>query len=455
MPNEALEKYASRLAARDCALAMRLLRGVLQNMALCDYYVSCFSSLKLNKIEPRVLDILRLSVYQLVFMNRIPHSAAVDEGVSLAAKYANQRASGFVNAVLRKVAEAAGKRDLPAIADCSAEQALSVRYSHPEWLIEELFESLGPESTELFLSANNADDLAICAQVNTLLANTDEVIKEFEADGVDAKRHEWLGDCVTIRGAGDITQMNAFKNGHIYIQDAAARLAVTAAGPAPGMYIIDGCAAPGGKSFASALAMENSGRISAFDLTDEKLRMITAGAERLGINIIETAISLMTDTAKAGNAGCASINLGTGCGGDDHCALSNPGLGDSESKADIVIADVPCSGFGVIRKKPEIRYKTAKMIENLPSIQKSILCNLSNFVKPGGILLYSTCTVLKRENEDVTDWFLALDNNYVRESFSLPHIGEIITGHCTLLPHIHGTDGFYICKLRRKNNNEN
>ena len=425
LPDEALERYTAEMPARESALAMKLLSGVLQNKALCDYYISCYSKMKLNRIEPQVLDILRISVYQIVFLTRIPRSAAVNEGVSLCAKHADRRSSGYVNAVLRKVSQAAETNALPQITGLNAEEILSVRYSHPEWLVRELCDELGSDEAELFLEANNADDVPVCAQVNTLLTNTEDVLRELGACGAEVSRHDWLPDCVLLKGAGDITRLEAFRNGHIYIQDAAARLAVTAAAPKPGMLVIDGCAAPGGKSFASAIAMENKGRIVAADVTDDKLLRIKQSAERLGIKIIDTV-----------------INDATAVRGDITDIIPH--------KADIVIADVPCSGFGVIRKKPDIRYKSAQMTEYLPAVQREILKGLSAYVRPGGVLLYSTCTVLKRENGDVIDWFLSENADYRLESFSLPHIGDITTGFCTLMPHIHGTDGFFICKLRRR-----
>ena len=420
LPGVALGGMSKELTPPDAALAMRIVNGVLQNAALIDYYISSFSSIKLKKIEPRVLDILRLSIYQLAFMTKIPHSAAVDEGVKLASVNANPRAAGFVNALLRKAADASGKMSLPQVAADSAAQILSIKYSHPEWLVKEFIASFGEDSAEALLRANNADSLPVTAQVNTLLASAEDVIRELENDGVTARRHEWLDACVEMSATGDMTRLSSFKKGHIYIQDAAARLAVHAASPEPGMFVIDGCAAPGGKSFAAAVMMKNTGKIAAFDLTQDKAGRISDGANRLKLEIVSAEIR---DAAAP--------------------------AADHAGKADIVIADVPCSGFGVIRKKPEIRYKTEQSVSGLPDIQKSLLQSLSAYVKPGGVLLYSTCSLLERENEAVTGWFVGCNDDFRKEEFELPHIGRITSGECTLLPHIHGTDGFYICKMRR------
>ena len=420
-PDAALSALLERSGAtrREAALASRLVGGVMQNMALCDFYAAHFSTMGLKKVEPRVLDILRLSIYQIVFLTKIPNSAAVSEGVALAKKYANPRAAAFVNAVLRKVADAAENNGLPVVAG-EPERVLSIEYSHPEWLVREFCEILGMENAERFLSVNNAESLPVTAQVNTLLTDTEAAASLLVSGGAEVSRHEWLDGCLELRGAGNIGQLEAFRNGSIYIQDAAARLAVSAAAPKPHDFVIDGCAAPGGKSFAAAIMMENKGKVAAFDVNAAKLRHITDGAARLGIGIIDVAEK----------------------------DASAP-VGELAGRADVVLADVPCSGFGVIRKKPEIRYKAKGDIEGLNDIQQRILSVLSSYVKPGGVLLYSTCTVLRRENEGVANWFLDNHSGFSTESFTLPGVGFVPGGIVTLWPQTHGTDGFFICKMRK------
>jgi len=417
---------------RDKNLAMRMFNGVLQNMALCDFYAECFSSIALKKLEPRVLDIIRLSIYQIVFLTKVPRSAAVSEGVSLAKKYANTRAAGYVNAVLRKISDAAERSELPQ-PDGDFEHKLSIKYSHPLWLVHELNESLGPDGAEAYLKAGNEPDTPVTAQVNRLSTDTDKTLAALKTDGIAALRHAFLEDCIEMYGPGEISNLEAFTGGYMYIQDAAARLVVTAADPKPGDFVIDGCAAPGGKSFAAAIVMNDTGRIVALDVNERKLRLINDGAKRLGISIIET---FNKD---------AAVPL-------HDMATSTPIPGvceDWSSKADVVLADVPCSGFGVIRKKPDIRYKREKDISGLPEIQFDILTGLSSYVKPGGLLVYSTCTVLKRENDAVVERFLAECCDFSPEDFSLPGIRTSRDGKLRLLPHIHGTDGFFICKLRK------
>ncbi len=404
---------------RDASLAARIFYGVMQNLALCDFYISSFSSVKASKMEPQVLDILRLCVYQLVFMSKIPANAAVYEGVELAKKYSNPRAAGLVNAVLRKIA-GTQPAQLPEVTGATPTERLSVQYSHPVWLVDSFIERLGAEGAEELLKANNAE-AAITVRVNTQKTDTQSLITVLQQDTVEAVEHPFVPDCLELRNTRSLERLGAFTEGSFYVQDPAAMLAVTAAGVKPGMFIIDACAAPGGKSFAAALEMCDTGRVLSCDINEKKLRRVTEGASRLGLKSIETHVM----DARVVNT-------------------------DFIEKADAVLADVPCSGFGVIRKKPEIRYKPEQETEKLPALQLQIIDTLSRYVKPGGILLYSTCTLLRRENEDVAAAFLDSHSDYAAEPFLLPGIsGEVTTGMTTLWPHVHGTDGFFICRLRK------
>lgn len=404
---------------REAALASRIFYGVIQNRTLCDFYISSFLSLKLSSLQPMVHDILLLSVYQLIFMSKIPVSAAVNEGVSLAKKHSNPRAAGLVNAVLRKISINLDK--LPEVGGNDIFERLSVLYSHPVWLVKAFCGRLGEEGAEALLKVDNSDAV-ISVNVNTLKADMQSVLSRLNEELADAVVHPWLHNCLEIRHAHHLERLRAFNDGQIYVQDAAALLAVRAAGPKPGMLVIDGCSAPGGKSFASAIEMMDTGRILSCDINEKKLCRVLSGAQRMGIKIIETR-QMDARTAE-------------------------PALFD---KADIVLADVPCSGFGVIRKKPEIRFKPESEIEKLPELQLEIINALSKYVKPGGILLYSTCTLLQRENEDIIAAFLKTHQNFYPETFQLPEpIGEVKAGMLTLWPHLHGTDGFFICRLRRR-----
>lgn len=408
-----------RLDPRDASLASKICYGVLQNMSLCDHYIFSYSTVKPSKMEPMVLDILRLSVYQIVFLTKIPHSAAVNEGVALTKKFANAKAAGLVNAVLRKISSNAGNLPQPPRDDIR--KYLSVKYSHPLWLVNEFCAAFGDDGAEAFLRANNGE-APITVQVNTLKTSAEAMTAKLLANGVSVTAHPWLPDCLELSDTGSIERLRPFTEGDFIVQDAAARLAVIVAAPKPETRILDACAAPGGKSFTSAMLMENRGSILSCDIHEKKLKQIEAGARRLGIGIIKT---------EARDAG-------------EFCP-------EHECAFHTVIADEPCSGLGVIRKKPDIRYKDPGDIARLPEIQLKILSNLSRYVMPGGVLLYSTCTVLKRENEDVIESFLESHPGFEVEEFILPEpIGRVKMGMITLLPHIHGTDGFFICRLRKK-----
>ena len=404
---------AAELSGRDAALATQLCFGVLQNQMLLDFYLAKFSNIPLKRMEGKVVQTLRLGAYQLLYLNRVPDHAAVSEAVSLARKKAkNPRAAGLVNGVLRSLIRQREALEPPA--------DLFTRYSHPQWLVDSFVARLGREEAEALLAADNGEP-PTCAQVNTLKISAEELATMLTAEGVAVEPHPWLPDCLFLNGTGSLEHLEAFQKGYFYIQDAAAHLAVLAAAPQPGWRVLDACAAPGGKSFAAAIAMENRGSVTSCDIHPHKLRLIEAGYQRLGLDII-------------------------------HANL----LDGKERKAellnsfDLVIADVPCSGLGIIRKKPDIRYKDPEPLENLPRVQAAILDNVADYVRPGGVLLYATCTLLERENEGVVRAFLDKQRDFTLEGFQVsgPFL-DTDTGMLTCWPHRHGTDGFFFAKLRR------
>lgn len=414
--NNIIEKEG--MDSREAALASRITYGLLQNTTLLDFYIGHYCTTRPEKLEPKVLDILRLTAYQLAFLTRIPARAAVDEGVKLCKQHSNEGAVRLVNAVLRRIAE--NKDSLPEPPRDDPAKYLSVKYSHPLWLTEEFIRILGEDGAEELLNGNNAD-VPVTVQVNTIKTDTDTVLSQLEGQSVKANRHPWLDGCIELDRAGDIGSLKPFTDGLIYVQDPAARLAVMAASPKPGQRVLDACAAPGGKTFAAAIAMENRGEICACDIHQKKLALIERGAQRMGIDIIRTRVS-------DGRIFCDEML----------------------NSFDIVIADVPCSGTGVIRKKPEIRLKTAEETRSLPGIQKAILENVSRYVRPGGVLIYSTCSILPRENGEVISEFLSKNDDFSLEELVLPNpIGNTKSGMLTLYPHIHDTDGFFIGKMRK------
>jgi len=410
-----LREYIRRdgLDRRDAALASRLCYGVLQNRMLLDFYIASFLRGRLRDLQPAVLDILRLGVYQLVLSDRIPDQAAVNEAVEQAKRCANSRAAGLVNGVLRNIAR--GRDKLPEPPD------LATKYSHPAALTALLREAVGDELLEPTLRCDN-ESPRTAVQVNTLKIAPAALRAHWEEAGIACESLPWQPGCLLLSGAGGVESLPGYAEGWFYVQDPAARLAVSAAGLAPGMRVLDCCAAPGGKSFAAALAMENRGEILSCDIHPHKLKLIETGAERLGVPILRTALQ--------------------------DASVFQP---EQENAFDAVLADVPCSGLGVIRKKPDIRYKDLSALGQLPTVQAAILENVGQYVRPGGALLYSTCTILRRENEDVVSAFLASHPEFSAEPMALPEALRLPNrGTATLIPCLHGTDGFFLAKLRKK-----
>ena len=409
---------AEGLDARDRALCSRISYGVMQQRLYLDYYIDLYCTMHLRRVEPKVLDILRASAYQLLFMERIPPSAAVNEGVALCRSTGCARAAGMVNAVLRRLAE---NRDaLPQVRAGSRTEELSIKYSTPHELTELLMNEYG-DGTEALLQSQN-EPAPVMMQVNTCRTDACALLDSLEREGVQARLHGYLPDCVVCDAPGSIERLEAFRSGWFYVQDAAAKMSVMALGILPGMRILDVCAAPGGKSFAAAAAAGGQAEIIACDLHENKLRRIESSAKRLGFDgIISTAA----------------------CDGRVY-------LPEWENSFDAVICDVPCSGLGVIRKKPDIRYKPVSDFDRLPEIQLAILRNAARYVKPGGALMYSTCTVLRAENGDIARKFSAENTDFAPEDFNLPGGTESTAGQVQFLPHIHGTDGFFAAKFRRK-----
>lgn len=402
------------LDGRDAGLASRLCFGVLQNRMLLDFYLAGLCTVKLERLEEPVLECLRLGAYQILYLDRVPDRAAVNESVELARKHARHpRAAGLVNGVLRNLARQ--KEHLPEPPDGA------VRYSHPAWLAETFTARLGGEGAARLMEADNTPPPTY-AQVNTCRFTAEQVRAALEAQGAEAAPHPWLADCLLLSGTGNLEQLEAFRQGMFYIQDPAARLAVQAAEPRAGMRILDACAAPGGKSFAAAIAMGGQGEILSCDIHPHKKTLIEAGARRLGLDCIQAE----TLNAKE----CKEELL---------------------DRFDLVIADVPCSGLGIIRKKPDIRYKAPGPLAGLPKVQGDILENVCRYVRPGGRLLYATCTLLERENEGVVNAFLDRHSDFTAVPLQLPEpIGTVPEGQLTLWPHIHGTDGFFMACLERK-----
>ena len=405
-----------RLDSRDAGLATRLCYGVLQNRMKLDFYLKQLLTGKLKDLHPVVHDILHLGLYQIYELDRVPDSAAVNESVALAKKYCKKQryAPGLVNAVLRKAADERDSLKQPA--------SWVDKYSHPQALVDLLIRDIGKPRMEAMLRANNEAPKTMI-QVNTLKTTAAALAEKLEQAGVSVEPHGWMPGCLVLGGTGDIEKLESFRNGEFYVQDPAAKLSVCCAQLSQAdLNLLDCCAAPGGKSFAAAIAMGGRGTITSCDIHPHKIGLISNGAQRLGLG-----------------------NLTARC---QDAARNNP---EWNEKMDVVIADVPCSGYGIIRKKPDIRYKDPASMADLPQLQLAILRNQARYVKKGGVLLYSTCTLLRRENEDVVAAFLSENDEFYLEPLSLPApFPRNESGMLTLVPGEYDTDGFFISRLRRK-----
>ena len=415
--NGVLKEYIQRdrLDGRDAALATRLTYGVLQNRSKLDFYLKQLLTGKLKDLHPAARDILHLGLYQIYEMDKIPESAAVNESVTLTKKYCkNPKASALVNGVLRNAVRTKGTLKEPV--------SYADRYSHPDELISLLKKDLPKGKLEPMLIANNAAPQTV-VQVNTLRVTMAKLVELLEKEHVTAQPHGWMNDCLVLSGTGNLEHLRSFQEGLFYVQDPAAKLSVLCARlPAEDLRVLDCCSAPGGKSFAAAIAMEGRGQITSCDVHAHKIGIIENGAARLGLTNI---------TARQQDA-----------------TVRVP---EWEETMDVVIADVPCSGLGIIRKKPDIRYKNLREMEALPQLQLAILENQSAYVKKGGVLIYSTCTVLKRENEEIVHAFLKKHADFTLEPLELPAVfPKNETGMLTLIPGEYDTDGFFISRLRRK-----
>ena len=403
------------LDKRDAALATRLAYGVLQNRMLLDFYLKQLLTGRLKDLRPVVRDILHLGLYQIKMMDKIPVSAAVNESVTLAKTYCKKQphAAGLVNGVLRNAAKKT---------DWQEPEDLATKYSHPAGLVK-LFESyVGKERLEPMLRANNAAPDTV-VQVNTLKTTPAKLALRLEQEGVAAVPHKWMKNCLVLSGTGSLEKLPSFLEGEFYVQDAAAKLAVDCAKIEEGdFFVTDCCAAPGGKSFAAAMALGGKGRIVSSDIHAHKIPLMEKGAARLGFDNIHPR--------------------------QFDASVFDPEL---EGKVDYAIVDVPCSGYGIIRKKPDIREKDPDTMKELPALQLAILCNQARYVRSGGVLIYSTCTLVRRENEGVVEKFLKANPDFYTEPLDLPgEFGTNTTGMLTLVSGEHDTDGFFICRLRRR-----
>lgn len=397
-----LDRYG--FSGADRGLFTRLVYGVTERLVTLDYIIGQLASRPLEKIDDDTKNILRLGIYQLLWMDRVPDHAAVSETVSLAPK----NAKGFVNAVMREFIRRNKEYSLPDKAD--AENYFSVKYSCPAPLCRFFLSVFDRETAEKIIEGT-LRETPVTIRVNTVKTNAEELVAEVFPEG---KISPLSDDLIEIQTLGAPFS----PDGRYFVQDPASRLTVKILDPRAGELIIDTCAAPGGKSFSAAIDMKDEGKIYSFDLHKNKVSLIEKGAAALGLSCINASCRDATDPAE-----------------------------ELVGKADRVLCDAPCSGLGVIAKKPDIKYKNISDIERLPEVQLRVLTGASKYVKDGGVLVYSTCTVNPLENEEVVKRFLSENPDFKAVPVSLGENMESEDGMISFYPHIHGTDGFFSAKM--------
>lgn len=398
-----------------------LVYGVLENLIFLDWIIKKYSKVRFNKILPIVKEILRMGIYQIIFMDKVPDSAACNESVKLAKKYSHKGTVGFVNGVLRSISRNKNNIEFPN-KEIEPIKYLSIKYSHPEWMIKRWIEEFGFEFTEMLCNANNKKP-KLNIRVNTLKISRDELIDKFKNKGLKVYKTKYADDGIIVENPVRITDTEEFSKGYFQIQDESSMLVGQILNPKEGSLVLDVCSAPGGKTTHIAQKMNNKGRIIARDIHKHKLELVEQNAKRLGIDIIKTEVfdALVLDKNLVG-------------------------------KIDYCVVDVPCTGFGLIRRKPEIKYnRTLEDIKEINEIQYNILKNSSRYLKTNGILVYSTCTIEKDENIRLINRFLSENPMYRLAPIEEIKCDDIKfsskNGYIELFPNIHGTDGFFIAKL--------
>lgn len=419
--NIALAKEINRhkLSDQDRRFITELVYGTIKAGETLDWILGHYSSRPLEKMSPIIRDILRMGAYQIFFLSKVPDSAACNQSVELAKKYGHAGTVKFVNAVLRNAARAPEKSEYPNQTENPA-LYLSLKYFHPKWLVTRWIARLGFDAAQALCAANNITP-PLSIRTNTIKNSRTELADQLRQEGVVFDVSSRTPEGLVCREYPALGTLKSLRDGLFQVQDESSMMVAHVLDPQPGEVIIDACGAPGGKSTHIAALMENVGRVISTDIHEHKLALTLENAQRLGINIIETK------------------------------ALDAVHLGDVYPlQADRVLVDAPCSGLGVLRRKPDSRWrKTEATLKDLPALQMAILKSAANCVKPGGILVYSTCTTELEENQEIINQFLV-----DRPEFKLQTTGEFLpvkSGEqmVQFWPHTDGIDGFFIARLKR------
>ena len=406
------------ISDQEKGLATELIYGVIENKYYLNYIIDKLSKIKSKKMSTYVKISLWLGIYQILFLDSIKDHAAVNESVALIKKY-DKKSSGFVNAILRNVIR--NKENIIEIDKKDIVEYLSIKYSYNQWLIRKWIEEFGQEFTEDLLEANS-EKPNLYIRSNTLKINRDELINKLREQGIECNKVNGIDEAVMVKNLKNIENNKLFKEGYFTVQDISSMLVGKVTNPKEEKLVLDVCSAPGGKTTHLGTIMKNTGQVISRDIFDHKLKLINNTVKRLGLKNI-----------KVENFDALNIDE------------------NSIDKFDYVICDVPCSGMGIIKRKPEIKFKKEEEIKDLPIIQKKILNNASKYVKLGGNLIYSTCTIHDEENINIVKEFLNINDN-----FELVPIDEVNVdldnqdkGYIKIYPNIHGMDGFFIAKLKR------
>ena len=418
---EELDK--GKLERLDKALVTEIVNGTLRNLTRIDWITTRF--IKAKRIDPWIEDIIRCGIYQILFLDRVPDSAVCNESAELARKHGHEGAVRFVNGVLRNISRS---KENPEYPDKSKNAAgyLSVFYSHPEWIVRKWIKDYGMEFTEALLNANN-EKPPFTIRCNRLRIEKEELIAVLSEEGIECADGSYNAEAIHIRATSSIETKESFKKGYYQVQDESSMLVAHIADPKPGDRILDICSAPGGKTTHMAELMDNKGEVVARDIYGHKLRLVEENCVRLGVSIVRTELH-------------------------DAMVIDESSL----ERFDKVLLDAPCSGLGVMRRKPDLRWKKEPdNFKELAEMQRKMLKLASGYVKPGGKLLYSTCTINRTENNDIVRDFISNNNGFQLESIigQLPEklvCESAYQGFLELYPNIHGTDGFYIAKMEKR-----
>lgn len=406
--NEQIKRNRKNLTEKDIGLISEIVYGVTTWRLTLDEIIKKYSKIKIKKISPWILNILRMGIYQIIFLDKIPKSAAVNECVNLAKRYGHSSSSNFVNAILRKIE----KNDYEEFFKIEDDiERISKTTSMPKWILEELMKNNEIKKVEEICKNSNIKP-KITIRVNSLKINKQELIKKLKEKGIECNEpQEKVDDFLILEKIKNIENIDEFKKGYFTIQDISAGQTARILNPQPGELVLDACSAPGGKTTYMAELMKNKGKIEAWDIHEHRTKLVEKNAQRLGIDIIETKVK--------------------------DASLYDESLKEKFNK---ILLDVPCLGIGVIKRKPDIKWqRKLEDVEKITEIQKKILNNCSKYLKKDGAMVYSTCSILKEENQDVVDEFLKENSGFYIESNEVHNI----------LPN-QEEDGFFICKIYKK-----